>query len=71
MNITFSDLVEEIRQRPLDEKIELRDVLDHDLIELRREEIYQNSLDGIREWESGKLQPTSDVDELMRRLEEE
>ena len=71
MNITFSDLVEEIRHRPIEEKIELKEVIDHDLIEARREEIYQNSLEGIQAWESGKLTPTSDVDELMRRLEEE
>ena len=71
MNLTFSDLVEEIRHRPIQEKIELKEVIDHDLIEERREEIYQNSLEGIRAWESGTLVPTSDIDELMRRLEKE
>jgi len=71
MNFTFSDLVEEIRHRPIEEKIELKEVIDHDLIEARREEIFQNSIEGIKAWESGKLTPTSDVDELIRRLEQE
>jgi hypothetical protein len=71
MSLTFSDLVEEIRHRPIEEKVGLKEVLDHDLIEAKREEIYQSSLEGIALWESGKLKPTSDIDEHMRRLEEE
>ena len=71
MSLTFSDLVEEIRHRPIEEKVGLKEVLDHDLIEAKREEIYQSSLEGTALWEKGKLIPTSDIDEHMRRLEEE
>jgi len=69
--MSFLDLVEAVRQRPVEEQIELQEILRHDLIDLRREEIYQNHLEGIALWEQGKLTPSSDVDEIMRRLEEE
>jgi hypothetical protein len=71
MNHTFSDLVDEVRELPVSDMAELRSVIDHELIEARREEIYLNHLEGISLWEQGKLTPSSDIDEIMRRLEEE
>jgi hypothetical protein len=71
MGITFSDLVEEIRHRPIEEKIELKEVLDHELIDARREEIYRHGIEGRELFEQGKLTPTSDIDDLMQRLDAE
>lgn len=69
--MTFADLVEEIYHRPLDEQIELREILEHRLRAARREEIYQNHLTSLEELKAGQLHFTSDVDELMRQLESE
>ena len=68
MTITFSDIVEGIRSLPLRAKFELRDVLDRELIEARREEIDRSHDETMAEWERGELHPTSDVNEIMRRL---
>ena len=69
MSMTFSDLVEEVRQRPVEEKTELEHLLKHDLIEARRMEIHENHLQAVEEAKSGIRIPTSDVDEFMRRLD--
>ena len=66
--MTFSDLVEEVRHRPVDEMEELKHVLDHELIEVERERLYLEHLESVAEWESGKLKPTSDIDEFIRSL---
>jgi hypothetical protein len=71
MGLTFSDLVDEIRRLPVEGKRDLKELLDHDLIAMRREEIYQNGQEGMRAWEEGELTPTSDINEHIRRLEEE
>jgi hypothetical protein len=71
MDRIFSDLVDEVRDLPTSDMVELKSVIDHELIEARRGEIYRNHLEGISLWEQGKLKPSSDIDEIMRRLEEE
>jgi hypothetical protein len=68
LSLTFSDIVDGIRQLPLDDKTELRELLDHELIAARRIEIDASHDETLAEWERGELIPTSDVDELMRRL---
>ena len=71
MSFTFSDLIEEIRQRPVEEKIEIKEILEHDLIQSERERMHQNHLESMREWEEGKITPAKNVDELIRRLDAE
>ena len=66
--MSFADLVEEVRHRPLDEQFELQEILERNLISLRREEIYQNHLATIEEMKSGKVKFTSDIDELMSQI---
>jgi photosystem II stability/assembly factor-like uncharacterized protein len=68
MSMIFSDLVEEVRHRPVEEKTELEHLLKHDLTEARRQDIHENHLLAVEEVKSGKRIPTSDVDEFMRRL---
>jgi hypothetical protein len=70
MSMTFSDLVEEVRHRPVEQKAELEHLLKRDLIEARRAEIHENHLQAVEEVKSGKRIPTSDVDEFMRRLDQ-
>ena len=71
MTITFSDIVDGIRSLPLKAKFELREVLDHELIEARRMEMNASHDETMEEWRRGELHPTSDVNEIMRRLNEE
>ncbi len=66
--MSFADLVEEVRHRPVEEQLELQEILDHNLISIRREEIYQNHLASLAEIESGTMIFSSDVDVLMSQL---
>jgi DNA-binding transcriptional regulator YiaG len=56
---------------PLRAKFELREVLDHELIEARRLEIDGSHAETLVEWERGELHPPSDAEEIMRRLNAE
>jgi hypothetical protein len=70
--MTFADLVEEVRTLPVVEKEELKSVLEQELTEAVRQEFYLGHLEARRLWDEGALPtPTSDVDELIRRLEAE
>jgi hypothetical protein len=69
MDRQFTDLVEEVRHLPSEEMAELKSVIERELIESRREEIHKNHLEGVELWKQGKLKPSSDVDEIMRRLD--
>lgn len=67
--MTFSDLVEEVRQRPVSEKREIEHLLRRDLIEERRKEMFENHVRAVEEVRTGKRVPTSNVAEFMRRLD--
>jgi hypothetical protein len=69
MSMTFSDLVEEVRHRPVNEKAELEHLLKRDLIEARRTEMHENHLQAVAEAKNGMRIPTSDVNEFMKRLD--
>ncbi len=70
--MSFADLVEEVRALPVVEKEELRAVLERELTDATREELYRSHLEARQLWDAGELpKPTSDVDELIRRLEAE
>jgi hypothetical protein len=65
----FADLVEEVRTLPVVEQEELKAVLEQELTDAARDELYRGHLEARRLWDEGALPtPTSDVDELMRRL---
>jgi hypothetical protein len=68
MSLTFSDIVDGIRELPMEGKAELRELLDHELIAMRRTEINASHAETMAEWERGELKPTTNVDEIMRRL---
>ena len=68
--MTYADLVEEIRQRSPEEKDDLEQLLHQMRIEERRDEILKNIEAGRKEYQRGKLKFSSDVDELKRMLGE-
>lgn len=70
MNGTFSSIVEEVQKLSIEEKEELRQLLDKYLIEARREEIHNNYLATREEEKQGKLKTASTVEDFRRMLEE-
>jgi hypothetical protein len=68
MNTTFVDVVEDVKQLSIEEKQELKGLIDSYLIEERREEIYQNYNQSKASFADGKLQFSSNLDELEAML---
>jgi len=66
--MSFSDVVETIKNLSLSEKQEIQALLSQYLREERREEIYNNYQKSIRE-EQGELNFASDIDELKQLIE--
>jgi len=62
----FAELVEEVRQRSIEEKVELLTLLQRDLVEARRDELASHAAAAKEEYESGKLKFTANVGELQR-----
>lgn len=70
MSGTFAAVVEEVQKLSLEEKEELRQLLDKYLVEARRGEIYNNYVTTREEERQGKLKAASSIGELRRMLEE-
>jgi len=68
MNMNFAGVVEEIKHLSFDEKRELKDLLESYLVEERRQEIFENGELSKRKSENGELQFSSNLDELMKSL---
>jgi hypothetical protein len=69
--MTFSDLIETVKDLSIDEKQELQMLLQQYLREERREEIHENFKLAQAEEQSGKLKYSSDINELKRLILDE
>ncbi len=67
--ISFNDAVEVITNLPLEEKEEIKDILEKNIIEERRREIYKNYKKSKKEVKEGKLKFSSNINELKKMLE--
>ena len=68
--MTFSDVVEAIKQFSADEKQEIQLLLQQYLREERREEIYENFQSAQIEQQNGELKFSANLSELRRAIEE-
>jgi hypothetical protein len=68
--MTFSDLVETVKDLSIDQKEELQMLLKQYLREERREEIYENFKLARAEEQQGKLKYSANINELKRSIEE-
>jgi hypothetical protein len=68
--MTFSDLVETVKDLSIEEKEELQMLLKQYLREERREEIYENFKLAHNEEQQGKLKYSADINELKISIEE-
>ena len=67
--MTFSDVVEAIKQFSADEKQEIQLLLQQYLREERREEIYENFKSAQIEQQNGELKFSANLSELRRAIE--
>ena len=68
MENTFSGIVDEIYSLPLEDKQALLNLLEHNIAEERRVEIYTNYLSAKDEENKGKLSFSSDINKLKKSL---
>ncbi|MEG3851125.1 hypothetical protein QT971_29575 [Microcoleus sp. herbarium19] len=68
--MTFSDVVETIKNLSTDEKQELQLLLKQYLREERREEMYQNFKSALVEQQKGELKFSANINELRLMIEE-
>ncbi len=69
MSTSFAAVVEEVQKLSVEEKEELRHLLDKYLIETRREEIYQHYIESKSAEKEGKLFTPKDNNDLRKWLE--
>lgn len=67
--MTFSEVVESVKKLSFQEKEELKSLVEKYLVEEKREEIYQHYVISQQRQKEGKLTFSSDIDELMKSLE--
>lgn len=68
MNMTFNDLVNNIRNLSLPEKLEVKDLLEKSIVEQRRSEIHDNFLKSRKEYKEKKLKFASDITRLRKMI---
>ena len=68
INVDFNTIVETIYNLPLDERLELKTLLEHNIAEARRDEIFVNFKKAKGEEKTGKLTFSSNVEALKKLL---
>jgi len=64
----FNAIVQTLYSLPLEEKEELKNLLEHNIIESRREEMKQHFKSSQAEQKSGQMKFSSDLSELKKML---
>lgn len=69
MQTTFSDLVNNVRDLSLPEKLEIKNILEKAIIEEERNTIHSSYLKSKKEYKDNKLQFSSDINELKKMID--
>ena len=64
----FKDIVETIYELPLEARLELQNLLEHNIAEARRNEIAANYKKSQKELEMGSLEFSSNLNDLKKML---
>jgi hypothetical protein len=68
MKDSFAEVVEEVKNLSTEEKLELQTLIEKYLVEEKRQEIYENHQESMRELQEGDLVFSSDTDALKGML---
>lgn len=69
MHTTFNDLVDNVRNLSLPEKIEIKTILEKSIIEEERDKIYSSFLESKKEYEENKLKFSDDISALQKMID--
>jgi hypothetical protein len=67
-NVQFNDIVETIYNLPLEERMEIKILLEHNIADARRNQIADNYKKSQEEHKSGKLKFSSKISVLKKML---
>jgi len=67
-NLSFNSIVEVIYNLSLDDRLELKNLLEHNIADARRNEIFENFKKAQAENKSGQLKFSSNINELKVML---
>jgi len=68
MQMTFNDLINKIRNLSLDEKIEIKEIIEKSILDERRKEIQKHYLESKKEYKNGKLKFSSNISKLKKMI---
>ena len=66
--IQFNNIVDILYNLPLEEKVELKNLLEHNIADARRDEMVSNYKQAQEEEKAQKLRFSSDIEELKQIL---
>ena len=66
--LQFNNIVESIYSLPLEERVKIKNLLEHNIADSRRNEIANNYKKAQEEQKSGKLKFSSKITELKKML---
>jgi tRNA A22 N-methylase len=66
--MTYNILIDEIKKLPLDEKEDLKNLLDKYLIEEKRSKIYKKFKESLSEVKEGKIKFSNNIATLKKKL---
>jgi hypothetical protein len=69
MQTTFNDLVDNVRNLTLPEKIEIKSILEKAIIDEERNKIYESFLESKKEHEENKLKFSGDINILRGMID--
>ena len=67
-DIQFNNIVDILYNLPLEEKVELKNLLEHNIADARRDEIVLNYKQAQEEEKAQKLKFSSDIEELKKMV---
>jgi len=69
MNLTFNDLVNNLRNLSLHEKIEIKHIVEKAIVDEQRKELHTHYLESKKELKENKLKFSSDINKLRKMLD--
>lgn len=69
MQKTFSDLVNNVRNLSMTEKIEIKNILEKSIIEEQRDDIYNFYLKSKQEYKENKLKFSGNINQLKKMVD--
>ncbi len=69
MQMTFHDIVKKITNLSIDEKLQIKEIIEKSIIDERRQEIYKSYLESKQEFAKNKLKFSENISKLKKMMD--